>query len=373
MNSKLFKSILHKCRNLVGTFKPSTSLSEKLSTTMKEMNIKEDSLELTTDEGQEDEDCLSGNINLYSESIEDTELIQEISTRWNSTLDMIESVYKMHNAIVEVFNSTFECKEYIHDLLDVNEMSVIEDLIKLLVPLKEATRIVSASDYVPSSTILPVVTYLLEFLHLFSSEINEVETIARQMHDELSERSTAYFKGKIILAASFMDPRYRTLEFIKSAGERDQAIFDAQQYIKSIYKSLSNEQVQKPDPEPAQKISCRPASKFLLCSNSNDSFDNEFQAWDELQSTNTINVELKYYRCVKTYVHETSDPLQFYMQHQTQIPNLARIAKMIFCATASSVPSECVFSAAGRLVPENRSELTHELNEKLIWLNQNDL
>jgi hypothetical protein len=50
---------------------------------------------------------------------------------------------------------------------------------------------------------------------------------------------------------------------------------------------------------------------------------------------------------------------------------MANIAKRLFCITASSVPSECVFSKAGQLITKKRSRLQPELAEDLLILSLN--
>ena len=47
------------------------------------------------------------------------------------------------------------------------------------------------------------------------------------------------------------------------------------------------------------------------------------------------------------------------------------LAKKFLCITATSVPSERLFSAAGNLVAEKRSRLTSENIDKLIFLYEN--
>ena len=55
------------------------------------------------------------------------------------------------------------------------------------------------------------------------------------MYDNLYDRTSLLFENPIMLAATFMDPRYRSLKFIKDQNQRDLATFRAQAYIKSVY------------------------------------------------------------------------------------------------------------------------------------------
>jgi len=65
--------------------------------------------------------------------------------------------------------------------------------------------------------------------------------------------------------------------------------------------------------------------------------------------------------------------LKFHEIHQHILPNLSSISELVFCTTASSVPSECVFSGAGRLIDKSRSRLRPELAEDLLFLNRNQI
>ena len=81
--------------------------------------------------------------------------------------------------------------------------------------------------------------------------------------------------------------------------------------------------------------------------------------------------EIKHYRTIRVDLNEDSCPLKFYKMYQLVLPYMSRIASMVFCVTASSVPSECVFSAAGQLLNVKRTRLHPDLAEELLMLNIN--
>ena len=158
--------LLAKCRKLVGTFKHSTSLSEQLSNTIRSnarpLYIEEDD-EVDLEIGIEEL------VNISSCNLR-TKLVQDLVTRWNSTLAMLSSIFESHSAIRMVITSDSESKKkYQHSLLTDNELGIVEDLILLLDPFLEMTKMVSGSKYVTSSIVLPSITRLLECLKLYSS------------------------------------------------------------------------------------------------------------------------------------------------------------------------------------------------------------
>ena len=58
------------------------------------------------------------------------------------------------------------------------------------------------------------------------------------MFEDLNERTLINFKNPLMLAATFMDPRYRNLRFIKDSNQRDMAKFIAQGFIKNSYRTI---------------------------------------------------------------------------------------------------------------------------------------
>ena len=94
---------------------------------------------------------------------------------------------------------------------------------------------------------------------------------------------------------------------------------------------------------------------------------------DEDDRQNEFLDELKRFRKFKVLSTDSSCPLAFYKLNQNLFPILSKLAGFIFCTTASSVPSECVFSTAGQLINKKRTRLSPILAEDLLFLNKNDL
>ena len=99
--------------------------------------------------------------------------------------------------------------------------------------------------------------------------------------------------------------------------------------------------------------------------------DDEVELSSELSKNEIILAELKLYSTLKRSFNEHSCPLLFYKINEHQLPNMAKISKMLFCITASSVPSECMFSKSGELISKKRTRLNPVLAEELLILGLN--
>ena len=53
-----------------------------------------------------------------------------------------------------------------------------------------------------------------------------------------------------------------------------------------------------------------------------------------------------------------------------QFPVFSKIAKMLLCITASSTPSEELFSSAIKIITERRNRLKPDIAEQCVLLNQ---
>ena len=95
-----------------------------------------------------------------------TKLVHGLVTRWNSTLAVLVSVSESHSAIRMVITSDQERKKkFLHELLTDSELVIFEDLIILLDPFLEMTKLVSGSKYLTISIVLPAITRLSECLN----------------------------------------------------------------------------------------------------------------------------------------------------------------------------------------------------------------
>ena len=66
-----------------------------------------------------------------------------------------------------------------------------------------------------------------------------------------------------------------------------------------------------------------------------------------------------------------SNPLAWWKDNESVYPNVAMLAHCYLAVPATSVPSERVFSTAGDIVTANRSALTTDNVDKLIFLKKN--
>lgn len=72
-----------------------------------------------------------------------------------------------------------------------------------------------------------------------------------------------------------------------------------------------------------------------------------------------------------TPLDKEEDPLAWWKKNQDQYPRLSILARKYLCITATSSPSERVFSTGGNIVTCHRNSLKPENVDMLVFLAKN--
>ena len=66
-----------------------------------------------------------------------------------------------------------------------------------------------------------------------------------------------------------------------------------------------------------------------------------------------------------------NDPLEWWKLHAADFPHVARTAKAVLSIPASSAPVERIFSSTGKIFRPERTRLTEEKFEQLLFIKCN--
>ncbi|KAJ8969196.1 hypothetical protein NQ314_001867 [Rhamnusium bicolor] len=79
-------------------------------------------------------------------------LKQDVSTRWNSCLIMLERLLKIKDALCVVVSQLPK----VPDFLNADEWIILHDCVKILKPAEDMTKILSAEKYPTISLVIPL-------------------------------------------------------------------------------------------------------------------------------------------------------------------------------------------------------------------------
>ncbi|XP_076742690.1 E3 SUMO-protein ligase ZBED1-like [Maylandia zebra] len=308
-------------------------------------------------------------------------LVTDGVTRWNSTLEMLERFLEQQPAISAALLSP-EVRRSDSNLCSLTEADITdgEDIVKALKPLKAATLVMSEEKSPTLSIIAPLHAQLLEKMISVSHDSSLIKDLKTAVYDNLKSRYVA-LKDKLYIASA-LDPRFKALPFLsketcnntfsqlvlEAAGLEnvDTAIRQSDgDTSEETVPDISLGGVDEVDYAPPIKRSKDSALIFLL----GPAYSTKTTA-PQKTPTQKTKEEVNRYRDVEP-VALSEDPLIWWRDHEREYPLLALQAKQYLSIPGTSVPSERVFSTAGDIVTAQRSCLTPQHVDQLLFLQKN--
>lgn len=292
-------------------------------------------------------------------------LVQDISTRWNSTFYLQERLLEQKRAI----------SLYIADHNKLNNLSaeqweLMEQCIHLLKPFEEVTKMTS-SGLSCISEVIPHVATLLRYLQKEETARNVPNLLhcLTKLKSEIESRFSELDEDKNYLMATLLDPRFKTSFFglIQAEKARQRILLESLKMSCSDEESNSSEGESPPSKRKAGSVPSAIHDSFWNCFNE-VAKDNE-QNDDNTAKSNIAN-ELDFY-LKSARIDRQSDPYVWWSANANQYPTLNRLAKIYLSSPCSSVYSERLFSEAGLVYENKRNRLLPNNAEKLVFIHHN--
>lgn len=171
-NNPAVSRLLGKVRRVVSFFHKSTTANSVLAEKQKSLHLKE------------------------------LMLIHDVSTRWNSTHDMLERYTEQQPAIYSALMDQRVKKNVTKDMAVLNddEQRLAEQLIQILQPMKKVTKIMSSEKIPTTSMILPLKDIILKAMVPRGEDTTAIRDAKAAI--------------KYLLKATALDPRFKSLPFI---------------------------------------------------------------------------------------------------------------------------------------------------------------
>lgn len=157
-------------------------------------------------------------------------LIQSVPTRWNSTFFMAERLLKLRLPVFAVLMNDKITKPKDRQVLDLNDTAwkVLEDIVPVLRPLKDATEALTKEE-APSLSQVYVILYSLVNQSLAASDDDSpvARNLKSKICDALKKRFDLDDDGRPnkltspAIVATFLDPRYKSLKFLTQVQKQE--------------------------------------------------------------------------------------------------------------------------------------------------------
>jgi len=298
-------------------------------------------------------------------------LVQDVSTRWNSTFYMVERFVELENSI----RGTLGLIDKPPPSLNPEEWQYLKELRSILKPFEEATRAVSGQLFMTASMVIVIAQGLQHVCNQLknSNYTTRAKTFIQALVNEMNNRQTwgNIERSKTLARCTFLDPRFKTVPFSNNSVALESVKQNVIELTAKII-SLKRSEVLEHSTETTQV----PESTNLFEeSNEPSIWDNVDQKVAQMQpsigtSTSQAITEIQRY-LDDTIIKRNLDPLAWWCEHQYYYPFLSILARKTLCCLGSSVPCERVFSKAGLIVSDRRCRLKPTKIQQLLFLNNN--
>jgi len=322
------QKVLGRCRNIVSFFHRSPLATTQLREKQKELQIP----------------CVS--------------LKQAVATRWNSTVEMVKRLVEQEAAVTSVL-ATLGKREL---QPSASEWESMEELVPVLEPFLEATKLLSYERQPSVSVVEPVLAFLLQKLQATNGRQKHVaKVVAADLKKAIQTRLADCDDTDLCRIASFLDPRFKDLAFLPESDQ--QLVIEEVAHMALEYTPSGNEGTA----ETQESTQTSVAKKRKL---------SEFEAFlaakqpNRLSKETAVAEEIAHYRRVVRMPLNTN-AYSWWAENKKQFPTLSQLARKLLALPATSVPSERAFSKAGHIVRRRRARLSPSNVDKLVFLSHN--
>ena len=146
-------------------------------------------------------------------------MIHDVPTRWNSSLDMLAHFWEQQPAVLNNLLSRKIKKEEDMARLSEEDMALIQEVVKLMTPLKVATTLLSEEKNPTITMISPLQMKLQKHFQAKESDLSEISETKRQFNQDFSGRC-ANIQDTLHFATAFV-PRFKDLALLDDKTTKD--------------------------------------------------------------------------------------------------------------------------------------------------------
>lgn len=158
----------------------------------------------------------------------DTKLIQDVSTRWNSTYYMMQRFVELRGVVNEILIRHKTAPPMLSGL----ELTIVSSVLQVLRPLEAVTKEVSGDKYCTSNKIIPLVHCMISKIKPLILEEPLAKEVQKLVLNEIDKGMDVIERVTPFAIATILDPRFKKMHFNDLI-----ACVNAVQKIKDIMKN----------------------------------------------------------------------------------------------------------------------------------------
>jgi len=276
----------------------------------------------------------SNNLDGFSQIV--YKLVQENTTRWNSTLALFERIDLLMDDLNKTMNELNKEEFYFNE----TEISQIKEVIEVLKPFEIETKYFSSEKTSTISKVWPRLSALILTLEEMNINDENIKKMKLRLIQSLKIRCENVFKDDYIIISTILDPIFKLLYHVKESSRQEYYDIIIKEGIKIIQTSPISSNIPQIVIEKQDNVSN--ALKKMM------NITKPVVSSDEIQKVKIIKAELASYFTVDTPNVISLDPLVWWWEKRDIFPHLSQIAFKYLVIPSSSASVERRFSSVGR-------------------------
>ena len=280
-------------------------------------------------------------------------LRQDVATRWNSTLYMLESIAEQKMALAAY---AAECSDI--PQLSVHQLSIIDKIIALLKPIEDITQSIS-SEKASASMMIPFVRALRKNWEDIDDD-RGVQTMKEEMLSLLNRRYSGIESNESLVLAMILDPCFKDKFFSGIMERADAKVLLETKVAETLTSSTVSTSAEAT--EPPEKRAKTDITKV---------FDEIIEEAGASTGNTSASSLVDTYLAEPLLPYHSGNAYTWWKENGSCFKPLSCLALKYLSAPPTSVPSERLFSVAGDIYDEKRNRLTPERAETLLFIKSN--
>ncbi|XP_053330133.1 E3 SUMO-protein ligase ZBED1-like [Spea bombifrons] len=300
----------------------------------------------------------AGCLNAKLESMSKARPGLDAESCWISTLEMCQNLLDIKWAVLAVVEELA-----VENLAD-QHWKLLQDVVPVLKTIWIATVFLQEEENVSVSSVMPCVHGILTACQHFSEVCGSAVKLAvNQIRAELCRQWDVTREDQLLagpsVMASFLDPRYKELRFLK-VGSRE----DLHSRVVTLLASDAH-----PELPPEPLVSCRIEEEACQLSAQSAMYD-LLLGRDPAENTPEARRQLEDY-IVEPVCKRSTDPLLWWKNNQHRFPALAKLARRYLAIPATAAGPQRAFSARLGPMVQRRAALDPRHVDAILFLHHN--
>ncbi|XP_026050112.1 zinc finger BED domain-containing protein 1-like [Astatotilapia calliptera] len=274
-------------------------------------------------------------------------LVQDVPTRWNSTLEMIKRIQRNKFGLTTILTQQNSKVTMLTD----QELDRLQKLEELLEPCRYVTELLGGERYVSCSMVLPALCHLFRIMEPSDDDPVYVLRFKKIFTTDLAQRRDSSNLTWLKIATA-LDPRFKDLKCLSKDERRE--------VWASVHDLLMSEtDAHQPSAQTTEEPSPK-KSKMSICLLGSPDSDTE-------EEEDAIDCCLNLYKA-EPKIDIGECPLQWWLKREGAHARLAPIARKYLSTPATTVPCERLFSLSGHIIQKKRASLSSDNVNRIVCL-----